>query len=119
MQNRLQIFDDELAEILEEVQYAEDGDIGVNHHINYETKQIFVEVFLDNTLDRYKGDDLTELKKRLTNINEVFSVSKFKIEVDIYLSPTTYYRTKELVSLVGAVRTYIRKQSKKAVKEEF
>lgn len=119
MRNRLEIFDDELAEILEEVQYAESGDIGVYHHINYETKQILVEVFLDNLVGKSGGDDFTELKKRSTNISEVFSVSKFKVEVDIYLSSTTYYRIKELVSLVGAVRTYIRKQSKKAVKEEF
>lgn len=118
MRNILEIFDDELAEILEDVQYAESGDIGVYHHINYETKQIFVEVFLDAILNGHQGDDLQELKKRTTNINEVFSVSKFKVEVDIYLSSKTYYRVKELVSLIGAVRTYIRKQSKKAVREE-
>lgn len=118
MRNRLEIFDDELSEILEETQYAESGDIAVYSHIAYDTKQIFVEVFLDNLIGRNGGNDLDELKKRLTNINEVFSVSKFSVTIDIFLSPTNYYRVKELVSLIGAVRTYIRKQSKKAIKGE-
>lgn len=114
MANNLLILNElEMAKAIEKAQYAEVDTVDVSHHISYDTKQIFITALMDNLAKT--GDDDVKLKNVV--ISEVFTVSKFKVDLEIVLSTkVSYYRIKELSSIVGAVRTYIRIQSKKAIK---
>ena len=92
----------DILESIVKATYDDADKIKVESDINYEKNQIVINIFLDDSsqnIDRSK-------------IVEVFTLLKFKVEVNIILSVDDYYTLGQLSSIISAVKGSLKRVNK-------
>lgn len=107
MSNFFVIDSDEVAKAIAKATYNEESDIHVEGHVSNDTRQISVDVYMDKTFELAENS-----KQEHTVISEVFTIYKFKTNVDIVLSRKTYYTIAELSTIITTIKSSLKAQNK-------
>lgn len=106
--NALVLDRDELDEALSKILFVEAGEVVSSVEMDFVNKKIEIKVNLDGA----------EVAESPSYISEVFTLSKFKVETNIFLGGSCYYTLAELSGIVSGIKSYIRKKSAEAIAQE-